>query len=74
MAQGSVRNIPSNLGGICPDPGAGTCFDLLSADHIADAFDSALLIPFAATVPEPSGLALLAIGLVAAGTARRRNA
>ncbi|MDH5535591.1 MAG: hypothetical protein OEZ08_08490, partial [Betaproteobacteria bacterium] len=31
MAAGSLRNIPSNLGEICPDPDAASCFDWLPA-------------------------------------------
>ena len=70
IAAGSVRNIPSSLGQICPD---APCYDLLSAAQIANAFDSALLIPFA-PAPEPSGLALVAVALLsAAGLARRRR-
>lgn len=71
MASGSVRNVPSSLGEICPDPGALTCYGLLSADHIATARGSKLLVDI---VPEPSALALVGLALFAAGVAQRRRA
>lgn len=71
MASGSVRNIPTSLGQICPD---GPCYDLLSAAHIANARDSSLLIAFpAAEVPEPGTMVLMTVGLLGARYARRRR-
>jgi hypothetical protein len=73
MASGGIRNIPGSLADICPD---GLCRDLLSAAHIADAFDSPLLIPFVdpGNVPEPHGLALAAVALFSISLVRRRRA
>jgi len=68
IASGSVRNIPNSLGQICPD---GPCYDLLSAAQISNAYDSSLLIAYAA--PEPGSLILTAAALFAAGLVRRRR-
>ena len=73
IASGSVRNIPSSLGEICPDPGALTCYSLLTAAHIATARSSLMLIDFTGVVPEPGGLALAGLALATAFVARRRR-
>lgn len=71
MHQGDGRFIPSSLGEICPD---GPCYDLLPADQIANAYDSALLVAFtpASGVPEPTSLALTGLALLAIAARRRR--
>lgn len=75
IASGSVRNVPSSMGEICPDPTPGTCYSLLSTGHIDTARSSHLLIDFnpGTPMPEPGGLALVAIALLGAGVARRRK-
>lgn len=73
IASGGIRNVPTSLGDICPDGGAA-CRALLSADHIATAMNSHLLIPFVNAVPEPGAWALVGIALLGAGISRRRRA
>lgn len=71
MADGSLRLIPTALGGICPDPSAPVCLDFLAPSHVAVARASSLLIP----VPEPASWAMLALGtLVTAAMRARRTA
>lgn len=70
MADGGVRDIPSSLGMICPDPSAAACLDFLSPAHIAVARASSLLTP----IPEPASWAMAAVGLLVIGAAARRRA
>ena len=70
MADGGVRDIPSSLGMICPDPSAAACLDFLSPAHIAVARASSLLTP----IPEPASWAMAALGLLVIGAAARRRA
>jgi hypothetical protein len=74
MASGGIRNVPSNMGQICPDPTAATCYDALSTAQIDIARRSDLLIAFdPGQVPEPGTLALLVGGLLAVGASRARR-
>lgn len=70
MASGGVRNTPDSMANMAPD---GLGYDFLSPAQIALARGS-LLLRDVGTVPEPAGLALFAIGLLAFATARRRPA
>jgi hypothetical protein len=70
MASGSIRNVPTGLAQICPDPTPATCRSLLSPDHIATARASSLLTP----IPEPGTWALMAMGGLLVGAIVRRRA
>lgn len=69
MASGGIRNVPTSLAQICPDPSPSTCRSLLSPAHIATARASPLLTP----IPEPSTWALMALGGLLVGAAVRRQ-
>jgi PEP-CTERM motif len=69
MASGGIRNVPTSLAQICPDPTLATCRSLLSDAHIATARASSLLTP----IPEPGTWALMALGGLLVGAAARRQ-
>lgn len=70
MASGGIRHVPTTLADINPD---GLGYDQLNAGEIALARTSSLLRDVRNEVPEPTSLALGAMGLLLLSASRRRG-